>query len=107
MQGEDYAELLVLHDSVYDQAYMWFNSLKQALKSRILSHFGPMPAKDPDPQVCDFYIYPGIEVILVFIDYRSIGNHTLINQGEFSNSLKKILIIFIDPVKTYISELFP
>ncbi|XP_038604323.1 LON peptidase N-terminal domain and RING finger protein 3 isoform X2 [Tachyglossus aculeatus] len=50
VQGEDYAELLGLHDSVYDQAFMWFNSLKQALKSRILSHFGPMPAKDPDPQ---------------------------------------------------------
>uniref|UniRef100_A0A8C3M1Z8 LON peptidase N-terminal domain and ring finger 3 n=1 Tax=Chrysolophus pictus TaxID=9089 RepID=A0A8C3M1Z8_CHRPC len=50
VQGQDYAALLVLHDSVYDQAYMWFNSLKQALKSRILSHFGPMPAKDPDPQ---------------------------------------------------------
>uniref|UniRef100_A0A8C5JLY8 LON peptidase N-terminal domain and ring finger 3 n=1 Tax=Junco hyemalis TaxID=40217 RepID=A0A8C5JLY8_JUNHY len=51
VQGQEYAALLVLHDSVYDQAYTWFNSLKQALKSRILSHFGPMPAKDPDPQV--------------------------------------------------------
>ncbi|XP_057221595.1 LON peptidase N-terminal domain and RING finger protein 3 isoform X2 [Malurus melanocephalus] len=50
VQGQEYAALLVLHDSVYDQAYMWFNSLKQALKTRILSHFGPMPAKDPDPQ---------------------------------------------------------
>ncbi|XP_061862595.1 LON peptidase N-terminal domain and RING finger protein 3 isoform X2 [Colius striatus] len=50
VQGQEYAALLVLHDSVYDQAYIWFNSLKQALKSRILSHFGPMPAKDPDPQ---------------------------------------------------------
>ncbi|XP_053932067.1 LON peptidase N-terminal domain and RING finger protein 3 isoform X2 [Cuculus canorus] len=50
VQGQEYAALLGLHDSVYDQAYMWFNSLKQALKSRILSHFGPMPAKDPDPQ---------------------------------------------------------
>ncbi|XP_057281124.1 LON peptidase N-terminal domain and RING finger protein 3 isoform X2 [Pezoporus wallicus] len=50
VQGQEYAALLVLHDSVYDQAYLWFNSLKQALKSRILSHFGPMPAKDPDPQ---------------------------------------------------------
>ncbi|XP_053845847.1 LON peptidase N-terminal domain and RING finger protein 3 isoform X3 [Vidua macroura] len=50
VQGQEYAALLVLHDSVYDQAYTWFNSLKQALKSRILSHFGPMPAKDPDPQ---------------------------------------------------------
>ncbi|XP_072785212.1 LON peptidase N-terminal domain and RING finger protein 3 isoform X2 [Taeniopygia guttata] len=50
VQGQEYAALLILHDSVYDQAYTWFNSLKQALKSRILSHFGPMPAKDPDPQ---------------------------------------------------------
>ncbi|XP_014462635.2 LON peptidase N-terminal domain and RING finger protein 3 isoform X1 [Alligator mississippiensis] len=50
VQGQEYAELLVLHDSVYEQAHTWFNSLKQALKSRILSHFGPMPAKDPDPQ---------------------------------------------------------
>uniref|UniRef100_A0A8D0HB17 Lon N-terminal domain-containing protein n=1 Tax=Sphenodon punctatus TaxID=8508 RepID=A0A8D0HB17_SPHPU len=48
--GRDYAELLVLHDSVYDHAYMWFNSLKQLLKTRILSHFGPMPVKDPDPK---------------------------------------------------------
>lgn len=51
VQGMDCAELLALHDSVYDQAHTWFNSLKEALKSRILGHFGPMPAKDPDPQV--------------------------------------------------------
>ncbi|XP_054852792.1 LON peptidase N-terminal domain and RING finger protein 3 isoform X2 [Eublepharis macularius] len=50
VQGEEYTELIVLHDSVYDQAYMWFNSLKPALKSRILSHFGAMPAKDSEPQ---------------------------------------------------------
>nr|XP_056715548.1 LON peptidase N-terminal domain and RING finger protein 3 [Euleptes europaea] len=50
VQGEEYAELIVLHDSVYDQAYMWFNSLKPALKSRILNHFGPMPAKDLELQ---------------------------------------------------------
>ncbi|XP_042334960.1 LON peptidase N-terminal domain and RING finger protein 3 isoform X2 [Sceloporus undulatus] len=50
VQGEEYAELIVLHDSVYVQAYTWFDSLKPALKSRILSHFGPMPAKDLDPQ---------------------------------------------------------
>ncbi|XP_053130321.1 LON peptidase N-terminal domain and RING finger protein 3 isoform X2 [Hemicordylus capensis] len=48
--GEEYAGLLLLHDSVYGQAYMWFNTLKPALKSRILGHFGPMPAKDVDPQ---------------------------------------------------------
>nr|XP_060611995.1 LON peptidase N-terminal domain and RING finger protein 3 [Anolis sagrei ordinatus] len=50
VQGEEYAELIVLHDSVYVQAYAWFDSLKPVLKSRILSHFGPMPAKDSDPQ---------------------------------------------------------
>ncbi|XP_072837089.2 LON peptidase N-terminal domain and RING finger protein 3 [Pogona vitticeps] len=50
VQGEDYASLVVLHDSVYDQACMWFDSLKATLKSRILNHFGPMPAKDADPQ---------------------------------------------------------
>ncbi|XP_006003946.1 LON peptidase N-terminal domain and RING finger protein 3 [Latimeria chalumnae] len=51
VEGEEFVDLLCLHDSVYDQAYTWFNSLKQVLKNRILSHFGPMPAKDPDPQV--------------------------------------------------------
>ncbi|XP_032993733.1 LON peptidase N-terminal domain and RING finger protein 3 [Lacerta agilis] len=50
VQGTENAELILLHDSVYDQAYKWFDSLKTALKSRILSHFGPMPAKDSDPQ---------------------------------------------------------
>ncbi|XP_066496240.1 LON peptidase N-terminal domain and RING finger protein 3-like [Tiliqua scincoides] len=50
VQGEGSAGLIVLHNSVYDQAYTWFNSLKSALKSRILGHFGPMPAKELDPQ---------------------------------------------------------
>ncbi|XP_077141315.1 LON peptidase N-terminal domain and RING finger protein 3 [Ranitomeya variabilis] len=51
VQGEHYADLLVLHDSVYDQAYTWFSTLKPALKGRILSHFGSMPAKETDLQV--------------------------------------------------------
>ncbi|XP_069799009.1 LON peptidase N-terminal domain and RING finger protein 3 [Dendropsophus ebraccatus] len=51
VQGEHYAELLALHDSVYDQAYTWFSTLKPALKTRILSHFGPMPAKETELQV--------------------------------------------------------
>ncbi|XP_030065802.1 LON peptidase N-terminal domain and RING finger protein 3 isoform X2 [Microcaecilia unicolor] len=51
VQGEDFAELLQLHDSVYEQASIWFHTLKQVLKNRILSHFGAMPAKEPDPQV--------------------------------------------------------
>ncbi|KAM3910766.1 LON peptidase N-terminal domain and RING finger protein 3 [Leptodactylus fuscus] len=51
VQGQHYAELLTLHDAVYDQAYTWFTTLKPALKTRILSHFGPMPAKEADLQV--------------------------------------------------------
>uniref|UniRef100_A0A8C4RVH3 LON peptidase N-terminal domain and ring finger 2 n=1 Tax=Erpetoichthys calabaricus TaxID=27687 RepID=A0A8C4RVH3_ERPCA len=49
-EGEEYAELVRLHDSVYDQAVSWFTSLKDAMKNQILSHFGPMPVKESDPQ---------------------------------------------------------
>ncbi|XP_072600351.1 LON peptidase N-terminal domain and RING finger protein 3 isoform X7 [Vulpes vulpes] len=50
VQGEDCAELMGLHNCVYEQASSWFHSLKSSLKNRILSHFGPMPEKDADPQ---------------------------------------------------------
>ncbi|XP_078142131.1 LON peptidase N-terminal domain and RING finger protein 2 [Centroberyx gerrardi] len=50
VEGEELAELLKLHDSVYDQANNWFTSLKDNMKSQILSHFGHLPSKDPDPQ---------------------------------------------------------
>ncbi|XP_069749584.1 LON peptidase N-terminal domain and RING finger protein 3-like isoform X2 [Narcine bancroftii] len=50
VEGESYTELIKLHDLVYDQAYKWFSSLKQGLKTRILSHFGPIPRKDADIQ---------------------------------------------------------
>ncbi|XP_030613399.1 LON peptidase N-terminal domain and RING finger protein 2 isoform X2 [Archocentrus centrarchus] len=50
VEGEELAELLKLHDSVYDQANSWFTSLKDNMKSQILSHFGHLPSKDPDPQ---------------------------------------------------------
>lgn len=49
--GEELADLLKLHDSVYEQANSWFTSLKDNMKSQILSHFGHLPSKDPDPQV--------------------------------------------------------
>eukprot|EP00079_Xenopus_tropicalis_P010059 XP_002934588.2 PREDICTED: LON peptidase N-terminal domain and RING finger protein 3 [Xenopus tropicalis] len=49
-QGQEYDDLLTLHNAVYDQAFNWFSTLKPALKSRILSHFGPMPANDCDIQ---------------------------------------------------------
>lgn len=51
VEGEELTELLKLHDSVYDQANGWFTSLKDNMKNQILSHFGHLPSKDPDPQV--------------------------------------------------------
>ncbi|KAI5090085.1 LON peptidase N-terminal domain and RING finger protein 2 [Silurus meridionalis] len=50
VEGEELTELLKLHDSVYDQATAWFTSLKDNMKSQILSHFGHLPAKTPEPQ---------------------------------------------------------
>lgn len=50
VEGEELVELLKLHDSVYEQANSWFTSLKDNMKSQILSHFGHLPSKDPDPQ---------------------------------------------------------
>lgn len=51
-------ELLKLHDSVYDQANSWFTTLKDNMKSQILSHFGHLPSKDPDPQVSYGIFFP-------------------------------------------------
>ncbi|KAM7338383.1 hypothetical protein ACRRTK_001867 [Alexandromys fortis] len=51
VEGEDRAELMGLHNCVYEQASSWFHSLKTSLKNRILNHFGPMPEKDEDPQM--------------------------------------------------------
>ncbi|XP_036965528.1 LON peptidase N-terminal domain and RING finger protein 2 isoform X2 [Acanthopagrus latus] len=50
VEAEELVELLKLHDSVYEQADSWFTSLKDNMKSQILSHFGHFPSKDPDPQ---------------------------------------------------------
>lgn len=51
VEAEELVELRKLHDSVYEQANSWFTSLKDNMKSQILSHFGNLPSKDPDPQV--------------------------------------------------------
>lgn len=51
MEAEELVELQKLHDSVYEQASSWFTSLKDNMKSQILSHFGHLPSKDSDPQV--------------------------------------------------------
>ncbi|KAL0963694.1 hypothetical protein UPYG_G00309670 [Umbra pygmaea] len=50
VDGEELAELLKIYASVYDQASGWFTSLKDDMKSQIISHFGELPGKDPDPQ---------------------------------------------------------
>ncbi|KAG9349062.1 hypothetical protein JZ751_029380 [Albula glossodonta] len=51
VEGELKEELRMLQDTVYDQALNWVNSLKLEQKERILGHFGPMPEKEPEPQV--------------------------------------------------------
>ncbi|XP_045062398.1 LON peptidase N-terminal domain and RING finger protein 2-like [Coregonus clupeaformis] len=50
VEGQELAELQKLYVSVYDQASGWFTSLKDDMKSQIISHFGHLPGKDPDPQ---------------------------------------------------------
>ncbi|XP_054471098.1 LON peptidase N-terminal domain and RING finger protein 2 [Anoplopoma fimbria] len=50
VEGGELAELLKLHNAVYEQANNWFTSLKDNMKSQILSHFGHLPSKDSDPQ---------------------------------------------------------
>ncbi|XP_072300307.1 LON peptidase N-terminal domain and RING finger protein 2 [Eucyclogobius newberryi] len=49
VEGEELVELLKLHDMVYEQANSWFTSLRDNMKSQILSHFGQLPTRDPDP----------------------------------------------------------
>ncbi|KAF3837971.1 hypothetical protein F7725_009739 [Dissostichus mawsoni] len=46
VEGLAERELQSLHDSVYDQALVWVNSLKKEQRERIEGHFGPMPQKD-------------------------------------------------------------
>lgn len=53
VEGEELAELVKLHDSVYEQANNWFTSLKDNMKTQILGHFGHLPSKDADPQVSE------------------------------------------------------
>ncbi|XP_078117254.1 LON peptidase N-terminal domain and RING finger protein 3-like [Sander vitreus] len=50
VEGVAERELQSLHDTVYDQALVWVNSLKTEQKERIEGHFGPMPQKDSELQ---------------------------------------------------------
>ncbi|XP_048208358.1 LON peptidase N-terminal domain and RING finger protein 2 isoform X2 [Perognathus longimembris pacificus] len=50
VEGPEYEELTTLHDSVYQQSVSWFSSLQDHMKEQILSHFGGMPDREPEPQ---------------------------------------------------------
>uniref|UniRef100_A0A8C5UK23 LON peptidase N-terminal domain and ring finger 2 n=1 Tax=Microcebus murinus TaxID=30608 RepID=A0A8C5UK23_MICMU len=50
VEGPEYEELTTLHDSVYQQSVSWFASLQDHMKEQILSHFGLMPDREPEPQ---------------------------------------------------------
>ncbi|XP_075857150.1 LON peptidase N-terminal domain and RING finger protein 2 isoform X2 [Microcebus murinus] len=50
VEGPEYEELATLHDSVYQQSVSWFASLQDHMKEQILSHFGLMPDREPEPQ---------------------------------------------------------
>ncbi|KAI5125305.1 Lon Peptidase N-Terminal Domain And Ring Finger Protein 2 [Manis pentadactyla] len=49
VEGPEYEELTTLHDSVYQQSVSWFTSLQDHMKEQILSHFGLMPDREPEP----------------------------------------------------------
>nr|XP_017819586.3 LON peptidase N-terminal domain and RING finger protein 2 [Callithrix jacchus] len=50
VEGPEYEELAALHDSVHQQAVSWFASLQDRMREQILSHFGVMPEREPEPQ---------------------------------------------------------
>lgn len=83
MEAEELVELLKLHDSVYEQANSWFTSLKDNMKSQILSHFGHLPSKDSDPQVCYGAFFPQLQ--------NSTAAHLAINTA--SNMIHALLLV--------------
>lgn len=105
MEGEELVELLKLHDSVYEQANSWFTSLKDNMKSQILSHFGHLPSKDPDPQVwkhlcrlvswifnTDFQIYGGsllIKAVLIVLNCMLSAKTVLFMLFKWEKKKKK------------------
>ncbi|XP_037117802.1 LON peptidase N-terminal domain and RING finger protein 3-like isoform X1 [Syngnathus acus] len=50
VEGLAVGELQSLHDTVYEQALVWVDSLKTEQKERIEGHFGPIPEKDSELQ---------------------------------------------------------
>lgn len=68
-------ELQSLHDSVYDQALVWVNSLKKEQRERIEGHFGPMPQKDSQLQVNTNTIDKGTTEIFILLSNVSFYEH--------------------------------
>uniref|UniRef100_G3SW96 LON peptidase N-terminal domain and ring finger 2 n=1 Tax=Loxodonta africana TaxID=9785 RepID=G3SW96_LOXAF len=50
VEGPEYANLVSLHDSVYQQSVSWFAGLQDRRREQLISHFGSMPDKDSEPQ---------------------------------------------------------
>ncbi|KAM9212104.1 LON peptidase N-terminal domain and RING finger protein 2 [Dugong dugon] len=50
VEGPEYGSLISLHDSVYQQSVSWFAALQDDGKAQLLSHFGAMPEREPEPQ---------------------------------------------------------
>ncbi|KAM9584816.1 LON peptidase N-terminal domain and RING finger protein 2 [Trichechus inunguis] len=56
VEGPEYVSLISLHDSVYQQSVSWFAALQDPRKAQLLSHFGAMPEREPEPQVHFFLL---------------------------------------------------
>lgn len=70
VEGVAERELRSLHDTVYDQALVWVNSLKSEQKQRIEGHFGPMPRKDTEIQVgCFLMVSNNNKAVVALLHY--------------------------------------
>jgi hypothetical protein len=49
--GDEVAVVTALEMEVHQQAQAWFNSLPIFHQTRIIAHFGPIPARENDPLV--------------------------------------------------------
>jgi hypothetical protein len=75
VEGPEYEELTALHDSVYQQSVSWFTSLQDHMKEQILSHFGLMPDREPEPQVLSPFSFCSVA-----ISCRNVLRHILMEN---------------------------
>lgn len=75
VEGAEYEELTALHESVYQQSVSWFASLQDHMREQILSHFGLMPDREPEPQVsCPFFFCHAV------ISCRNVLRHIMLGK---------------------------